>query len=82
MAEFGRGRMLRKPDTKVSEPPARISAARATRQAPQNLPSIVARTSSMADGLERTGAKLRGGDDDVIDRPAGLEQIDDAFDHW
>ena len=47
IAEFGRGRMLRKPLTSVSEPPARISAARATRQAPQNLPSMVARTSSM-----------------------------------
>src|SRR5215472_11436001 len=29
IAEFGRGRMLRNPDTRVSDPPARISAARA-----------------------------------------------------
>ena len=47
MAEFGRGRTLRKPDTSVSDPPARMSAERATRQAPQNLLSRVARTSSI-----------------------------------
>jgi hypothetical protein len=48
MAEFGRGRTLRKPETSVSDPPGRISADRATRQAPQNLLSIVDRTSSIA----------------------------------
>jgi hypothetical protein len=48
IAEFGRGRTLRKPETSVSDPPARICACCATRHAPQNLPSIVARTSSIA----------------------------------
>src|SRR5665213_1164482 len=48
MAEFGRGRMLRKPETNVSDPTGRICAERATRQAPQNLPSMVPRTSSSA----------------------------------
>jgi len=47
IAEFGRGRMLRKPETSVSEPPGRISEKRAQRQAPQNFPSRVARTSSV-----------------------------------
>ena len=68
IAEFGRGRMLRKPETKVSEPPERISAARAQRQAPQNLPSMVARTSSIETVLNGPVLQLRGGDHDVIDR--------------
>ena len=40
IAEFGRGRTLRKPETSVSDPPARICACCATRHAPQNLLSI------------------------------------------
>src|SRR5215831_21124890 len=47
IAAAGRGRTLKNPETNVSEPPVRISASRATRQAPQNLPSMVARTSSI-----------------------------------
>ena len=50
--ELGRGRMLRNPETSVSDPPGRISADRATRQAPQNLLSMVARTSSIATVLK------------------------------
>src|SRR4051794_11178042 len=48
IAEFGRGRTLRKPETSVNDPPGRISACCATRHAPQNFPSIVPRTSSIA----------------------------------
>ena len=33
MAELGRGRMLKYPETSVSDPPGRMSAARATRHA-------------------------------------------------
>ncbi len=47
MAEPGRGRTLRKPLTMVSEPSGAISAERATRQAPQNLHSMVARASAI-----------------------------------
>jgi len=61
IAEFGRGRTLRNPVTSVSDPPGRIVASRATRQAPQNLPSMVARTSSIAtvlNGPVRNSDKL------------------------
>ena len=51
IAEFGRGRTLKNPETSVSDPPGRISADRATRHAPQNLLSIVARTSPIATDL-------------------------------
>ena len=47
MAELGRGRILKNPVTMVSEPPSTMSAERATRQAPQNLLSIVARASAI-----------------------------------
>ena len=74
IAAAGRGRMLRKPDTSVSEPPARISAACATRQAPQNLPHGGAHVVH-GHCLEGAGLELRGGDNDVIDRAAFAEKI-------
>src|SRR5215831_17270893 len=52
IAAAGRGRTLKNPETSVSDPPARISAARATRHAPQNFPSIVARTFSIGTSLK------------------------------
>jgi len=79
IAEFGRGRTLRKPVTSVSEPPGRMSASRATRQAPQNLPSIVARTSSIATVLNGPVRKLRGRQHDVIDGAGAAKQLGDAL---
>ncbi len=78
MAEFGRGRMLRNPLTNVSEPPGLISAARAQRQAPQNLPSSVARTSSIATALNgpvRSCAALTT----MIGGTAAAKEIGDAL---
>ena len=79
MAEFGRGRMLRKPETSVSDPPLRNSAARATRQAPQNLPSMVARTSSIATVLNGPVRSCAAVTTTWSTGPRALEQIGDAL---
>ena len=75
IAEFGRGRTLRKPETSVSDPPGRISAR--SRDAPGAPELALHRGAHVVHRhrLERTGAQLRRRDHDMIDRAAGAEQI-------
>ncbi len=78
MAEFGRGRMLRNPETSVSDPPGRMSAARAH---PPGAPELALHGRAHIvhrNGLERAGLELCRGNDDMIDRTAAAKKFDDA----